>query len=135
MQLKIWLQLKEPEAFCLVGESQSLLNKMASLSPVRLSENFYFLEVKSIFVFLWFLCRIVDPLLFGDYPEIMKKIAGTRIPAFTKSESKQVKGSIDFLGLNHYVTFYVKDNPSSLEKDNRDIVQIWLLRQYVCYYA
>ncbi|XP_052191896.1 beta-glucosidase 11-like isoform X3 [Diospyros lotus] len=68
------------------------------------------------FLFGW----IVEPLLFGDYPEIMKMIAGTRIPAFTKSESKQVKGSIDFLGLNHYFTLYVKDRSSSLEKNNRD---------------
>ncbi|GFZ13730.1 beta glucosidase 9 [Actinidia rufa] len=64
----------------------------------------------------WF----VDPLVFGDYPDIMKKNAGTRIPAFTAVESKQVKGSFDFIGVNHYATLYVKDDNSSLKMDNRD---------------
>ncbi|XP_057965006.1 beta-glucosidase 11-like isoform X2 [Malania oleifera] len=60
------------------------------------------------------------PLVFGDYPEIMKKNAGERIPAFTEDESKLVKGSFDFIGINHYITLSIKDDPSSLEKDLRD---------------
>nr|AYP70938.1 beta-glucosidase 1 [Actinidia deliciosa] len=64
----------------------------------------------------WF----VDPLVVGDYPDIMKKNAGTRIPAFTAVESKQVKGSFDFIGVNHYATLYVKDDNRSLKMDNRD---------------
>ncbi|KAL4558858.1 hypothetical protein LXL04_037062 [Taraxacum kok-saghyz] len=64
----------------------------------------------------WFL----NPLVNGDYPEIMKKNAGKRLPSFTKIESEKVKGSFDFLGINHYTTLYVKDNPKSLETDNRD---------------
>ncbi|KAK9281422.1 hypothetical protein L1049_004324 [Liquidambar formosana] len=67
----------------------------------------------------WF----VEPLLFGDYPATMKKNAGSRIPTFTSYESKQVKGSFDFLGLNHYNTLYIKDNPSSLKMDPRDLVK------------
>ena len=34
--------------------------------------------------------RFVDVLVFGDYPGIVKKRAGTRIPSFSKDESKQV---------------------------------------------
>uniref|UniRef100_A0A2N9IWR6 Beta-glucosidase n=1 Tax=Fagus sylvatica TaxID=28930 RepID=A0A2N9IWR6_FAGSY len=63
---------------------------------------------------LWF----VDPLVFGDYPDVLKKIVGSRLPAFTYAESSQVKGSFDFLGVNHYNTLSVKDNPSS-PKDGR----------------
>ncbi|XP_073158795.1 beta-glucosidase 10-like [Henckelia pumila] len=63
---------------------------------------------------------LINPLMFGDYPEIVKKNAGTRIPAFTEDESKQVKDSIDFIGVNHYTTNFVKDNPSYLPMDNRD---------------
>ncbi|KAL2535540.1 Beta-glucosidase 11 [Forsythia ovata] len=63
---------------------------------------------------------MVDPLIYGDYPDIVKKNAGKRIPSFTKYESKQIKGSVDFLGVNHYTTLYVKDNPSALQMDNRD---------------
>lgn len=44
----------------------------------------------------------------GDYPEIMKKNVGLRLPSFTKAESKLVKGSIDFLGINFYYTGYAK---------------------------
>ena len=64
-------------------------------------------------------CVFVDPLVFGDYPDITKKNAGTRIPAFTELESKPVKCSFDFIGVNHYTTFYVKDKNSSLKMDNR----------------
>ncbi|KAJ4969264.1 hypothetical protein NE237_015965 [Protea cynaroides] len=64
----------------------------------------------------WFM----DPLMFGDYPEIVKKNAGSRIPSFTPSQSRQVQGSADFFGLNHYTTFYVKDDPDSLNNNPRD---------------
>ncbi|KAI3732463.1 hypothetical protein L1987_63668 [Smallanthus sonchifolius] len=64
----------------------------------------------------WFL----NPLVNGDYPELMKKNAGDRIPNFTKAESTRIKGSFDFLGINHYSTLSVKDNPSSLEMEIRD---------------
>ncbi|XP_027158800.1 cyanidin 3-O-glucoside 7-O-glucosyltransferase (acyl-glucose)-like [Coffea eugenioides] len=65
----------------------------------------------------WFL----HPLVFGDYPDIIKKNAGKRIPTLTPRESKLIKGSIDFIGLNHYFIFYVKDNPSNLSRNIRDI--------------
>ena len=71
-------------------------------------------------LFIFDCCRFVDPLVFGDYPDIMKKNAGTRIPAFTEVESKQVKGSFDFIGVNHYATLYVKDDTSRMKMDNRD---------------
>ncbi|XP_012082755.1 beta-glucosidase 11 [Jatropha curcas] len=63
---------------------------------------------------------IVNPLVFGDYPDIAKKNVGLRLPTFTGYESKQVKGSFDFLGLNHYASVYVKDNSNSLKLENRD---------------
>ncbi|KAL3530014.1 hypothetical protein ACH5RR_009336 [Cinchona calisaya] len=65
----------------------------------------------------WFL----HPLVFGDYPDLIKKNAGTKIPVLTPHESKLVKGSFDFIGLNHYATFYVKDNSSSLKMETRDV--------------
>ncbi|KAM3326354.1 beta-glucosidase 11 isoform X2 [Capsicum chacoense] len=63
---------------------------------------------------------IMNPFIFGDYPSVMKKAAGTRIPTFTEYEAKLVKGSADFIGLNHYTTVFVKDKPSSIEKHSRD---------------
>ena len=60
-------------------------------------------------------CKIANPLVFGDYPETMKKIVGSRIPNFTNHESELVKGLFDFLGVIHYSTTKIKDSPGSLE--------------------
>ncbi|XP_015693049.2 beta-glucosidase 22-like isoform X1 [Oryza brachyantha] len=60
---------------------------------------------------------ILDPLVYGDYPEIMKKRAGSRIPSFTKEQSELIRGSVDFIGINHYTSVYIGDG-SSREKTN-----------------
>ncbi|GAU39568.1 hypothetical protein TSUD_38210 [Trifolium subterraneum] len=63
---------------------------------------------------------IMEPLLHGDYPKIMKENAGARIPAFTSRESKQVKGSYDFIGIIHYSKFNGTDIPDALKIELRD---------------
>lgn len=60
-------------------------------------------------------------MVFGDYPDVMKKNAGSRIPAFTLQESKSIRGSFDFLGLNYYYEMFVKDKSSTLLSENRDL--------------
>ncbi|KAL9260135.1 Beta-glucosidase 11-like protein, partial [Drosera capensis] len=67
-----------------------------------------------------FFLGFMDPMVYGDYPQIMKKNVGLRLPAFSEEESLLLKGSFDFIGLNHYFSFYVKDNPSSLSWQLRD---------------
>ena len=62
----------------------------------------------------------MDPLVYGDYPDVMKKNVGSRLPAFTNLESNQVKGSFDFIGLNHYMSFYIKDDSSKLDMEIRN---------------
>uniref|UniRef100_A0A7N2QX25 Uncharacterized protein n=1 Tax=Quercus lobata TaxID=97700 RepID=A0A7N2QX25_QUELO len=57
------------------------------------------------FKFGWFM----DPLTNGDYPHSMRSLVGDRLPKFTKHQSKLVKGSLDFLGLNYYTANYVAD--------------------------
>ncbi|GAB2281575.1 hypothetical protein Dimus_016156 [Dionaea muscipula] len=64
--------------------------------------------------------RFMDPLKYGDYPEIMRRIVGKRLPAFSKSESRLVKGSFDFIAINHYTAVYVKDRPNWPESIPRD---------------
>ncbi|XWS31726.1 hypothetical protein CRYUN_Cryun23aG0100400 [Craigia yunnanensis] len=68
----------------------------------------------------FFIGWIVSPLVFGDYPDTMKKISGSRIPAFTNHESELVRGSFDFLGVIHYSSFYVQDDSGSWELKQRD---------------
>ena len=50
--------------------------------------------------------RFMDPLTNGDYPHSMRSLVGDRLPKFTKEQSKLVKGSLDFLGLNYYTASY-----------------------------
>lgn len=54
------------------------------------------------FFYAWF----TDPVVYGEYPEVMRKRLGARLPKFTEEEKKLMKGSVDFLGLNHYSTLY-----------------------------
>ncbi|XP_017973289.1 PREDICTED: beta-glucosidase 12 isoform X2 [Theobroma cacao] len=61
------------------------------------------------FLFGWF----VDPLIFGEYPKSMRSMVGRRLPKFTEAESKMLKGSIDFLGVNYYTANYAENAPPS----------------------
>ncbi|TVU19020.1 hypothetical protein EJB05_35145 [Eragrostis curvula] len=63
---------------------------------------------------------IVNPLVYGDYPEIMKKVVGSRLPSFTKEQSDIIRGSTDFIGINHYTSVYVSDRSNSVDSELRD---------------
>ncbi|KAF0914117.1 hypothetical protein E2562_026513 [Oryza meyeriana var. granulata] len=62
----------------------------------------------------------MHPLVYGDYPPVMRKNVGSRLPSFTDEESKRVLGSFDFVGFNHYVAVYVKADLSKLDQSLRD---------------
>ncbi|KAG2262155.1 hypothetical protein Bca52824_069234 [Brassica carinata] len=64
--------------------------------------------------FQFFVGWFLDPLVYGEYPMIMRLLVGDRLPKFTPQESDLVKGSLDFLGLNYYVTQYATDAPPPL---------------------
>ncbi|KAF6163769.1 hypothetical protein GIB67_012128 [Kingdonia uniflora] len=64
----------------------------------------------------WFL----HPLVYGYYPATMRKIVGSRLPYFKDNESEHLRGSFDFIGLNHYQVFYVSDIARSLDDNSRD---------------
>ncbi|KUF97049.1 hypothetical protein AM588_10009635 [Phytophthora nicotianae] len=57
------------------------------------------------FDFGWFL----QPILTGDYPAVMREVAGDRLPRFTAEESDMLKGSYDMFQLNHYSSQAVTD--------------------------
>ena len=48
----------------------------------------------------------MDPLTHGDYPHSMQSLVGNRLPKFNQKQSKLVKGSFDFIGLNYYTANY-----------------------------
>jgi len=55
--------------------------------------------------------RFLDPLTRGDYPQSMRSLVKSRLPKFTKEQSKLLINSFDFLGLNYYTANYVSDAP------------------------
>ncbi|KAK9166283.1 hypothetical protein Scep_001474 [Stephania cephalantha] len=67
----------------------------------------------------WFL----DPLVYGDYPATMRNIVGSRLPFFTENDSKQLKSSYDFIGLNHYSSLPVEDQPITFNKYGSDYIR------------
>nr|AUO68304.1 putative glycoside hydrolase [Populus trichocarpa] len=56
----------------------------------------------------WF----IEPLILGNYPITMRNRVGDRLPNFTENDVALVKGSFDFVGINHYTTFYARSNDS-----------------------
>lgn len=60
------------------------------------------------FVYGWF----INPLVYGDYPSIMRSLVGTRLPEFTADQAAMLKGSFDFLGVNYYTAKYVAHSTS-----------------------
>ncbi|XP_031256292.1 beta-glucosidase 12-like [Pistacia vera] len=57
----------------------------------------------------WFL----DPVVYGDYPASMSERVGIRLPVFSKRQSKRLKGSYDFIGINYYTTYYARSVPAA----------------------
>ncbi|XP_063896042.1 lactase/phlorizin hydrolase [Helicoverpa armigera] len=61
----------------------------------------------------------------GDFPDLVKKIVDkksteqgfktSRLPKLTAAEVKLIKGSADFLGMNHYTTFQVQPSQTQFE--------------------
>ncbi|XP_030956637.1 beta-glucosidase 40-like isoform X2 [Quercus lobata] len=58
----------------------------------------------------WF----IEPLILGDYPSSMRSRVGNRLPEFSKSKAALLKGSLDFVGINYYTTFYARKNSGDL---------------------
>lgn len=64
----------------------------------------------------------LDPLYHGEYPDIMKKTVGSKLPKFSKKQSEQLINSVDFLGVNYYSIMYVKDDPQAAPSNERDFL-------------
>ncbi|KAJ0974635.1 hypothetical protein J5N97_016600 [Dioscorea zingiberensis] len=71
------------------------------------------------FHFGWFM----NPLVLGTYPAVIKKIVGSRLPSFTAEESEMLRGSFDYIGINHYNVFYAQAYPQTLDNEKRDYLR------------
>ncbi|XP_040991228.1 beta-glucosidase 24-like isoform X2 [Juglans microcarpa x Juglans regia] len=78
------------------------------------------------FRFGWFM----DPLTKGRYPLSMRThVRGNRLPMFTPEQSKLVKGSYDFIGLNYYTANYVADVPEDKSLNKSYLTDALVIKQ------
>ncbi|KAL0736983.1 hypothetical protein Bca4012_013193 [Brassica carinata] len=117
-RVKFWITLNQPYSLASKGygdgsypPGRNDLNR-EMVYPLNETSDQDQAAAKRAFQFFvgWFL----DPLVYGEYPMIMRLLVGDRLPKFTPQESDLVKGSLDFLGLNYYVTQYATDAPPPL---------------------
>ncbi|KAF7840652.1 beta-glucosidase 46-like [Senna tora] len=58
------------------------------------------------FTVFWF----TDPIILGKYPKEMEESLGNILPKFSSNEKKKLKqAGLDFIGINYYSTYYIKD--------------------------
>lgn len=70
----------------------------------------------------------------GDYPKLVRErvdnvsssegFMNSRLPVLSRTEIEYIRGTYDFLGLNMYTTFLVKDSPeinSTMPSKSKDI--------------
>ncbi|CAI5536021.1 unnamed protein product [Closterium sp. Naga37s-1] len=50
---------------------------------------------------------LLHPIFFGAYPPAMRHYVGPRLPSFSPLQAASLKGSVDFVGLNHYTSRYI----------------------------
>ncbi|CAI9088500.1 OLC1v1022836C1 [Oldenlandia corymbosa var. corymbosa] len=74
------------------------------------------------FMYGWFM----NPLVYGDYPKTMKAVVGNRLPKFTHEESKLLKGSYDFHGVNYYTAMYASHSSNPPNKTHARYITDYL---------
>ncbi|KAK6157996.1 hypothetical protein DH2020_005310 [Rehmannia glutinosa] len=74
----------------------------------------------------------LEPVLIGQYPEnMLNYVPSENLKPFSRKESRLLKGSIDFLGLNYYTAHYAAHYPNPPDKMGYDDVQhVTLLREF-----
>lgn len=65
---------------------------------------------------------MADPLLFGDYPAVMRQ-SQQHLPKFKESERKMLAGSVDFFAVNYYTSHFVSKPPMGSPADQVCVVE------------
>ncbi|KAJ8509839.1 hypothetical protein OPV22_000273 [Ensete ventricosum] len=79
---------------------------MCWFEPLR-NNSLDFLAAKQVMSFhvAWFL----DPIIHGDYPPEMQQVLGSKLPTFSIKDRRKLQYKLDFIGINHYTSLYVRD--------------------------
>ncbi|KAK1663642.1 hypothetical protein QYE76_051801 [Lolium multiflorum] len=64
----------------------------------------------------WFM----HPLVYGDYPPVMRTRVSARLLDITAEQSRKLSGSFDFIGLNHYAVFRASADENAFNLKQRD---------------
>lgn len=62
----------------------------------------------------------MHPLVYGDYPPVMRSRVGARLPVLTAPVSKKVRRSFDFIGFNHYIIMRIRSIDTNSSQQPRD---------------
>ncbi|KAJ0960987.1 hypothetical protein J5N97_001022 [Dioscorea zingiberensis] len=88
------------------GGSIGIVISMSWFEPLRnIPEDYIATQLTLAFEIGWFL----DPLFYGDYPIQMRETLQSKLPKFSSKDKKKLEHKIDFIGINHYTSFYVSD--------------------------
>ncbi|KAL0358156.1 UNVERIFIED_CONTAM: Beta-glucosidase 6 [Sesamum calycinum] len=114
-RVKYWITFNEPHTFAVQGYDVGL--QAPGRCSILLQSNGTALDTdthdQTSFVQRSYR-RFIEPLIHGDYPRSMRTRVGTRLPKFSQAQAAQVKGAFDFIGINHYTTWYANENNTNV---------------------
>ncbi|KAL3820969.1 hypothetical protein ACJIZ3_006874 [Penstemon smallii] len=118
-RVKYWITMNEPNLFgemafeygvcppaCCSPPFGNCSYGNSDVEPLVAVHNMLLAHAKAVQLYRK---RILDPLIFGEYPQEMRKYHGNELSTFSPEEQVMLRDSIDFIGINHYTTLYAKD--------------------------
>lgn len=69
--------------------------------------------------------RFLDPVIIGDYPEVMKLNSGIRLEIFADEQKEKIINSSNFIGINFHKAYYVSAAAPPLVGDENPITDSW----------
>ncbi|KAK9096975.1 hypothetical protein Sjap_022472 [Stephania japonica] len=124
-RVKHWTTFNEPNIQTISGNDFGIIPPSRCSYPfgVTLARKSSYCHMHLQYSFIEKSIRFLDPVVYSDYPTYMKNVVGSRLPLFTENDSKLLKSSYDFIGINHYLSLPVEDSPITFSKYGSDYVR------------